>query len=132
MNNHNYPGVATRVKAVICDSVLLIILMIVTATLFDRFENVPDFARAIAFVFIFLLYDPLFTSLFGGTLGHMLMGIRVKRASNQNKNIGFPLAIIRYLLKALLGWISLLTVSGNKSAKAIHDIVVKSIVIYKR
>ncbi|WP_163324460.1 RDD family protein [Draconibacterium mangrovi] len=131
MENQNYPGVFVRVKAVITDSVILLIFMLGIVALFDRFENVPDFARIAAFVFIFLLYDPLFTSIFGGTIGHFLFGIRVKRANNPEKNILFPLAVIRYIIKALLGWLSLITVSGNKKAKAIHDIVVQSIVIYK-
>ncbi|MDX8338850.1 RDD family protein [Draconibacterium sp. IB214405] len=131
MENHDYPGVFVRVKAVITDSVLLLIFMLGVVSLFDLFENVPDFARIAAFVFIFLLYDPLFTSIFGGTIGHFLFGIRVKRANNPEKNILFPLALIRYLIKALLGWLSLITVSGNKKGKAIHDIVVLSIVIYK-
>ncbi|WP_319501667.1 RDD family protein [uncultured Draconibacterium sp.] len=131
MENQNYPGVFVRVKAVITDSVLLLVFMLGVVALFDRFENVPDFARIAAFVFIFLLYDPLFTSLFGGTIGHFLFGIRVKRANNPEKNILFPLAVIRYIIKALLGWLSLITVSGNKKAKAIHDMVVQSVVIYK-
>ena len=131
MNTQNYPGVFLRVKAVVIDSVILILLMLGAVDLFDSFNNVPDFARIAAFVFIFLLYDPLFTSVFGGTIGHFLFGIRVKRANNPEKNILFPLAVARYLIKALLGWLSLITVTGNKKAKAIHDIAVKSVVIYK-
>ncbi|MGQ8338976.1 RDD family protein [Sunxiuqinia sp. A32] len=131
MDNQNYPGVSTRVKAVVTDSIILVVFMVGVATLFESIKNVPDVARIIAFVFIFLLYDPLLTSILGGTIGHMIFGIRVKRETNQNKNILFPLAVIRYVIKVSLGWISLLTVSGNKKAKAIHDILVKSVVIYK-
>ncbi|WP_297096633.1 RDD family protein [uncultured Draconibacterium sp.] len=131
MENQNYPGVFVRVKAVIVDSVLLLVFMLGIVDLFDQFDNVPYFLRLAAFVFIFLLYDPIFTSTFGGTIGHFLVGIRVKRANNPEKNILFPLAIVRYIIKALLGWLSLITVSGNKKAKAIHDIAVQSVVIYK-
>lgn len=130
MENQTYPGVSTRVKAVVTDSVILVIFMLGAASMFDSINNVPDYARIAAFVFIFLLYDPLFTSSFGGTIGHFLFGIRVKRANNPKKNILFPLALFRYLIKALLGWISLITVSGNKKGKAIHDMVVQSVVIY--
>lgn len=131
MDMQKYPGVSTRVKAVVTDSIVLVVFMIGAASLFESIKNVPDFARIAAFIFIFLLYDPLFTSILGGTIGHMIFGIRVKRETNQDKNILFPLAVIRYIIKALLGWVSLLTVSGNKKGKAIHDLVVKSIVIYK-
>ncbi len=73
--------------------------MFIASYVFSLFENVPDYARIIVFVFIFLLYDPLFTSIFGGTIGHMIIGIRVKRESNIQKNILFPLAILRFIMK---------------------------------
>lgn len=132
MTDENLPGVFDRVKAVVTDNIVMIIFMFIAAYAFSLFENVPDSARILAFVFIFLLYDPLFTSLFGGTIGHMLIGIRVKKESNENKNILFPLAILRYIMKIILGWISLLTVSSNKKRKAIHDYIVGSVVVYAK
>jgi uncharacterized RDD family membrane protein YckC len=130
MEADNYAGVTDRVKAVLADSAVIILFMFIVTYAFSVFEYVPDYARIIAFVFIFVLYDPLFTSVFGGTIGHFMMGIRVKREKNQMKNILFPLAIIRFLTKALLGWISLLTVMGSKKRKAIHDKLVGSVVLY--
>ena len=85
-----YVGVGDRVKAVITDSVVMIGFIIALTYIFESFDDVPNSAKKIAFVFIFLLYDPLFTSLFGGTLGHLANGIRVRRESNTNKNILFP------------------------------------------
>ncbi len=120
-----------RVKAALIDSMFLIGEIILVSYIFSLFENVPDYARIIVFVFIFLLYDPLFTSLFGGTIGHMIMNIRVKRSRNEERNILFPLAIIRFIVKVFLGWLSLLTVTGNNKKKAIHDMVVGSVVIFR-
>jgi len=130
MTEENYPGVFERVKAIMTDGIVIVVFMFLVSYIFSLFESVPDNARIIAFVFIFLLYDPIFTSLFGGTIGHMIIGIRVKRESNEQKNILFPLAIPRYILKVLLGWVSLLTVSGNEKRKAIHDFLVGSVVVY--
>ncbi len=132
MEDVNYPGVSVRVKAVVTDSIMLVVFMLGVSYLFEVLGNVPDWARVMAFVFIFILYDPLLTSTLGGTIGHMLFGIRVKREKNQQKNILFPLAVIRFVVKALLGWISLLTVSGNKKGKAIHDLIIGSVVIYSK
>ncbi len=126
----NYPGIFERLKAIVTDGIILVVFMFVVAHIFSLYENVPDNARIIAFVFIFLLYDPIFTSLFGGTIGHMIIGIRVKRESNELRNILFPLAILRYVVKALLGWISMITIARNIKGKAIHDIVVGSVVVY--
>ncbi len=131
MTEKNYPVLMDRVKAALIDSMFLIGEIILASYIFSLFENVPDYAKIIVFVFIFLLYDPLFTSLFGGTIGHMIMNIRVKRSRNEERNILFPLAIIRFIVKVFLGWLSLLTVTGNNKKKAIHDMVVGSVVIFR-
>jgi uncharacterized RDD family membrane protein YckC len=128
----NYPGVFDRVKAIFADTVVMIVFMVIATYVFSMFENVTDSVRIFTFIFIFFLYDPIFTSLFGGTIGHMMNGIRVKREKDQTKNILFPLAIIRFFFKALLGWISLVTVTANEKRKAIHDFIVGSVVVYAK
>ena len=130
--DQNFPDVSERVKAAITDSIVIGLFMLGVVYIFSNIEKVPDFARILAFIFIFVLYDPLFTSLFGATIGHMLIGIRVKRESNYEKNIIFPLAIIRFVFKAFLGVISLLTVSSHEKKKAIHDLLVGSVVLYDK
>lgn len=130
MENKKHPGVSLRVKAAVTDSLVIVVMIIITAFIFSSFENVSQTVRILAFVFIFILYDPVFTSSFGGTIGHMLMGIKVKRENNHNKNIILPFALLRFVVKASLGWLSLLTVHNNEQGKAIHDFVVKSVVIY--
>ena len=131
MTEDNYPGVADRVKAMVLDYLMIIAFLFVFTYAISIFEHVPDIVKKIAFIFIFFLYDPIFISLFGGTIGHFMIGLRVKREKNELKNILFPLAIIRYIVKVFLGWISLLTVSGNRKRKAIHDFLVGSVVLYK-
>ena len=130
MTEDKYAGVFDRIKAITADGILIIVFMFVASYIFSLFKTVPDNARIIAFVFIFLLYDPLFTSIFGGTVGHMIIGLRVKRESDERKNILFPLAIVRYIVKVSLGWVSLLMVSANLKRKAIHDYLVGSVVVY--
>ena len=125
----NYALLPDRVKAVIIDSIVIIAMMYGVSELFALFETVPDIFRIIAAVFIGLLYDPIFTSIYGGTIGHSYSNITVKRANDPNKNITFPFALLRFILKTFLGWISLLTVTSNKQKRAIHDLVANSIVL---
>lgn len=131
MTENNYPSLLDRIKSTFIDTLVLIGEIMLASYIFSLFENVPDSARIIVFVFIFILYDPLFISIFGGTIGHMLMNIRVKRNSGEQKNILFPLALIRFIIKVFLGWLSLLTVIGSNQKKAIHDMAVGSVVIYR-
>ncbi len=124
-----YPGVARRLKALFTDTLVMIVFMMFFSALFGQFEKVADEARIIAIVFIFLLYDPLLTSFTGATIGHRLFGLRVRDEQNPTKNIHFFRAFVRFLIKAFLGWISLLTVQGDSKRKAMHDMVVGSVVV---
>ena len=128
----SYPGVSDRVKSAVVDSVIILIFLFTATYTLSYFDNVSNTVRILIFSFIFVLYDPIFISLLGGTIGHMAMGIRVKRKMNPEKNILLPLAIIRFIVKLILGIVSLFTVSSDKQSLAIHDLVVGSIVLYKK
>lgn len=127
----NYPGVSERMKAMVMDSMFIVLMIFGVTYLFAQFDDVSATIRTVALVFIFGLYDPFMTSAFGATLGHRSMGIRVRRVSDHDRRISFPLALVRYVTKALLGWLSLLTVGSNKQKLAIHDMAVGSVVLFK-
>ena len=124
-----YPGIFLRVKAIFLDSIVLVVMLYAASYLLP--DNAATPLRILVFGVIFLLYDPLLTSVFGGTVGHMVMGIAVKQEKDESKNIIFPLAVVRYLLKTALGWVSLLTVGSNARRKALHDMVVGSVVVFR-
>ncbi|PCJ95511.1 MAG: RDD family protein [Flavobacteriaceae bacterium] len=125
----NYAILPDRIKAAVVDGILLITLMYASSEIFSFFNEVPQFVRISVFILLFVLYDPIFTSKYGGTIGHSFSGISVKKESDPTKNISFPAALIRFILKALLGWISLLTVTMNDQKQAIHDFAVSSVVL---
>ncbi|WP_412987915.1 RDD family protein [Pontimicrobium sp. IMCC45349] len=124
-----FAAIKDRIQAAIIDSIIIIIAIFLVSELFTQFESVSKLVKIIAFLIIFILYDPLLTSINGGTIGHSLSKITVRKEGDLNKNISFPLAVIRFILKALLGWVSLITISGNEKKKAIHDFVANSVVI---
>ena len=126
-----YAGILERIKVITIDGIVMVIFIIIATYLLSLFQEVPDSIRIIVFVFIFFIYDPLFTAFIGGTIGHYLVRIRVKKESDENKNISFPPAVIRYLIKTFLGIISLIVVSNNEKRRALHDYIAGSVVIYK-
>lgn len=127
----NYPSVAERAKAASIDGIILIVIMALINGLFSQFDEIPVFLSVASFLFVFVLYDPMLTTFSGGTIGHKSMGIRVRQVQNEKKNINFFSALFRFLVKALLGWISLLMVNFNAKKLAIHDRVASSVVVYK-
>ncbi len=126
-----YPRVFVRVKAVVFDSFIQIALIIIIGQLFSISNNIPSFIKASAFILVFIGYEPLLVSSVGGTLGHMIFGLRVLKSSDEQSKIPFYIALPRFLLKWLLGFISLFTVMSEKKGRAIHDLASNSIVIYK-
>ena len=124
-----YAILPDRIKAAFIDGIILIAAMYATSEILSLFDNVPNLVRIVAAVILFLLYDPFFTSRYGGTIGHSYSRISVKKDTDSTKNISFPIALVRFVLKAFLGWLSLLTVTANKKKKAIHDFVANSVVL---
>ncbi len=128
----NYALLPSRIKAAVIDSIILIASLYLVTEVFTLFDNVPNYIRMIAFLLIFVLYDPIFTSFYGATIGHSYSGIKVKKEDNTDENINFLNAVIRFATKVLLGWVSLLTVTSNKKKKALHDLIAGSIVIEEK
>lgn len=127
--NKNYASISERVKAAFIDSLVLVAMMYASSDFLTMFDEVPKYLRWSLLVFVFILYDPLLTHFFGSTLGQSFIKIGVRTDNLQLKKISFPFAVIRFLFKATLGWISLLTIAGNKKSKSIHDLVANSVVI---
>ena len=132
MTTSTYPGLIERIKAAFADTLIIVGFMALFANLFSFSEDVPQYARVMAFLFVFVFYDPIFTSTVGGTIGHLIVGIKVRRDNNRSKKIIFPIAILRFIIKALLGWISLATVSGNQKSRALHDMAANSVVLWRK
>lgn len=125
-----YPKVFERIKSGVLDGIVTVLLLFVASYFFSFVEGEYIQVRIAVFILIFLIYDPLLTSMFGGTIGHHIVGIRVKRLNDESKNILFIFAVFRYIVKICLGWLSLLTISGNQKRRAIHDILAGSVVVY--
>ncbi|MGN6291186.1 MAG: RDD family protein [Chitinophagaceae bacterium] len=123
-----YPLLTDRIQSTFIDTVLIIILMFVFASFLDKIENPPDWIRIVLFFGLFAIYEPVCTAL-GFTLGNYIKKIRVRQFDNPGKRITLLQAFIRYIIKVLLGWISFLTMHGNKERRAIHDFAGGSVVI---
>ncbi len=127
---YNYPPIFLRVKAAIIDGILIMMLMYSATVIFTMFDSVNDIVKMVVFIFIFVLYEPLLVSFLGASLGHLFCDLKVERDNGSNKNLTFPVAILRFFTKSLLGWISLFSVSSDSKKRAIHDMMAKSVVIY--
>ncbi|WP_264509342.1 RDD family protein [Flavobacterium sp. N1719] len=127
-----YPQLQERTKAAMIDSVLLISLIIVTGDLLQWMPNPSPTLKATLFFLYFVLYEPLLVSIRGGTIGHALAGISIRRFHYTTEKINFFAALWRFLLKITLGWISVISYFTNKEGRMIHDKLSGAIMVYSK
>ncbi len=127
---YTLPSIKTRYISMLIDALVIVLLSLGISSLFEMIGEVPDALRVIVFAIIIILYEPILIS-FACTTGQAIMNIRVRKFKNPKKKILFTHAILRLFTKALLGWISLLTVTFNDNHRAIHDFLSGSIVIVR-
>lgn len=131
----NKPSLVLRIKSMMVDTVVVILLMILASQILNFFNVESSLIKGIALGLI-VLYEPILISL-NRTVGQKIMGLRVRSFSgysktDESKNINIFWSILRFLMKSLLGWISLLTIHSNDYGKAIHDSLANSIMTLEK
>ncbi len=104
-NGHAFARFTRRVQAVLVD--LIIFMLIFAGSLILAVSLKSDnVARILGFTVIatWILYEPILVSMAGGTLGHWFYNLRV--VDDGGGNIGFAKAVIRVVIKTVLGWYS--------------------------
>ena len=128
---HNTPIIADRIKSALIDSVVLVGLMFTAFYVLSFFGIESGVVKGILFVLVFL-YEPIMVS-FSQTIGQRFIGIRVVNQKTEEnvavKSIGLLRSIVRYIVKLILGVLSLVTINFDEQSRAIHDKLVRSIVI---
>ena len=128
---HNTPIIADRIKSALIDSVVLVGLMFTAYYALSFFGIESGVVKGILFVLVFL-YEPIMVS-FSQTIGQRFIGIRVvEQKTEENvalRSIGLFRSILRYIVKLILGVLSLVTINFDEQSRAIHDKLVRSIVI---
>ena len=125
-----YPNIGKRIKAVIVDYALFIIVLVSIIPFLAKIEIDYIWLKIIILLSPFFILDPLLVSLTGGSIGHHAMKIRI-RDVNKDQNINIIFASIRFILKNLLGLLSLILILFTKKHQAFHDLAIKSIVVMK-
>ncbi|HKB45031.1 MAG TPA: RDD family protein [Chitinophagaceae bacterium] len=128
--SEEYPNLSDRVQSTFIDTIFIILVMFGFASILDRYENTPTWIKITLFFVLWVVYEPLCTTL-GFTLGNLIKGIRVRQHSNTVKRINIFQALLRYILKVALGWLSFLTIHSNPQRRAIHDLAAGSVMIKK-
>jgi uncharacterized RDD family membrane protein YckC len=122
-----YPSIPARIKAGEIDALILIAILFV---LISAYVAIGHETPAIIFICIALslLYEPVFLSWRGQTLGHKVMGIRIIDSVTRG-NISFSKSIARFVLKAVFGIVSVIWAFFEQRQQFFHDRMTRSLAV---
>ena len=126
----HYANFSRRIQAVILDSFILAFLFLITAYILS---TVPlhSYVKIGIISALLLFLEPLLVSFTGASLGHHAKQIRIQNAAT-GKNLSIITALIRFVVKSLLGWLSVLLIFTTKRHQALHDKLVGSVVVMNK
>lgn len=130
-NRDVFASLATRIKASIIDSIILISLFISIPMVIDNFLNSESPIKIFAMFAPVLFLEPILVTFLGATIGQHVFGMEVVRIETQS-NCPLHVAFFRYIAKAVLGSMSIIYMLFSKKHQAIHDHLAKTVVLISR
>lgn len=123
-----YARFPRRLLALVADGGVLVGAFVLL-TMLAAFTGADAVVRGtlVALLFGFLLYDPVLVAVAGGTLGHRWANLRVV-ADETGGNLPFGRAVVRALVKGILGLPSFLLMAVTSRHQALHDVASRSTV----
>ena len=124
-----YARAAPRLQAYLRDFLVymaIVGLFIVVAVTLG--SDLVTQASVIACIAIVLLYEPVTIAVAGGTIGHLSMNLRIVRASDLGR-VSFARALVRTIVKGLVGVWVFLAVYLTSRCQGIHDLAAGTVVI---
>lgn len=125
-----YPRLLRRIQGILIDSLIFAIALALSIFIAGYLKLENDYINAAILLLPALSIDPFLITFTGGTIGHHLIGLQVRK-QNKDENINLVFAYIRTFFKIILGTPSLIFVLTTKRHQAIHDIVSRSVVVVK-
>jgi uncharacterized RDD family membrane protein YckC len=123
-----YASFTRRFRALVIDAAVVAVGLVALVVVSEITQPWARGGKAIRIVFLglLLLYEPLFVASRGSTIGHSAMNLRVVGPSGGNPS--FVRALGRYVVKAVLGLPSFISMMFTRRHQAVHDVVTRTTV----
>lgn len=122
-----HPTVVRRYFSTFIDYMLIFAVMALAGAM-PLGDEVIMVIRSVILALGFLVYEPVMSSRYC-TVGQWLLRVRVRVDGDASARISIVRSYARYAVKLFLGTVSLFTVPFSRRQKAIHDMVIKSMMI---
>jgi uncharacterized RDD family membrane protein YckC len=124
-----YARAAPRLKAYLRDFFVYIGILVALMTLAVEVGTpLATQASVITYIVFVLLYEPVCIAVAGGTIGHLTLDLRIARASDLGR-VSFLRAVVRTLVKGILGLWVFMAVYFTRRCQALHDLAAGTVVV---
>jgi uncharacterized RDD family membrane protein YckC len=125
--NFTYPNFFRRYLALLTDGFFILVLYYVVLKSTEYLLNYTISEQYLYLVFWAVIYDTFLTSKFC-TLGQFLFSFRIRDSKTLDR-VGLLSALVRTLVKLVLGSISVIVIIFNRKRLALHDMISTSIAL---
>lgn len=125
-----YTRFSRRIRALMVDGLFLSIAFFIVMLSVTALKLESSLLESFLIFFIVVSIEPVFITFTGSSLGHHLVGLRVRRVSRDTR-LNLFMSYLRFLTKIPLGSLSLVTVLTSRRHQALHDIFSRSLVVHK-
>lgn len=127
----DYPRLGQRLQALLIDSLVLGLLFFSVLFLVRLLKLQNAEIESLLIILLWASFEPLCITLTGGSVGHHLIGLRVRRLT-ADKPLPLARAYLRFFFKAPLASVSLLSLLLTDKHRALHDFIARSLVVYRQ
>lgn len=124
----SFPRVIRRFRAMTLDSILLLVVVGISVITVSSLGFDSRVSKILSILVPVLVLEPAMVAIFGCTIGHYVTGLKVTQLDGVRR-IGFGAALVRFVLKTLLGAWSLVSMLTTQKRQAVHDVLTKSLVL---
>lgn len=125
-----YPALVLRIRAMCIDLIVFVFLFWAVFLLIWKVQFSNDSLKIVVLSVPLLLFEPMCMSISGSTIGQHLVGIKVA-SRKTGKNLFILRAILRYVVKVVVGFYSVITMAVTHRRQSFHDVVSGSVVLFK-
>lgn len=116
-----------RIQAMVVDGAILASLLLLGPALTGVLPAAVSRTVNRAVLLCLVLYEPVMVSVWGGTVGHALLNLKVVSARTGGR-LPFHRALVRFVVKTVFGLISFLFIVLTARHQALHDMAAAAVV----
>jgi uncharacterized RDD family membrane protein YckC len=125
-----YPRLLRRLQGVFIDGIIVPLAAMGTLLALTYAGVESTWVKVICPLAVIFALEPLAVSATGGTIGHHLIGLRVRK-ERSDERIGIFAAVIRLVVKTLFGLPAFFVAFLTRRRQGLHDLVARSLVVHK-